>query len=175
VYKTNMSPDFGWENDHEEIVRVCQALVGNKPQDQGKRNFFYQTLNGYWDSTNKKFQFSTHPDGYLWDVEGNLITDLGGHAYISLRTALQFSESEWKERWRKEAIDFLLEQHNPETRRALDQMMNSQILHTILETNGPVKKTRAMIKRCLVPMTMENPEDGTGSSGTSNDRMDLSD
>jgi hypothetical protein len=49
----------------EEIVRVCHALVGKKPQDQGKRNFFYQTLNGYWDSTNKKFQFGTHLDGYL--------------------------------------------------------------------------------------------------------------
>src|SRR5450759_5466780 len=48
VYKTNVSPEFGWENDHEEIVRVCHALVGKKPHNQGKRNFFYQTLNGYW-------------------------------------------------------------------------------------------------------------------------------
>ena len=23
VYKRNVSPDFGWENDYEEIVRVC--------------------------------------------------------------------------------------------------------------------------------------------------------
>jgi hypothetical protein len=138
VYKTNVSPDFGWENDHEEIVRVCQALVGNKPQDQRKRNF-YQTLNGYWDSMNRKFQFGTHLDGYLWDVEGNLVTDLEGHASISLHTALQFSKFEWKERWRKEAIDFLLEQYSPETKRALDQMMNSQILCTILEADGQRK------------------------------------
>jgi hypothetical protein len=89
VYKTNVSPKFGWENDHEEIIRVCHALVGKKPQDQGKRNFFYQTLNGYWNSTNKKFQFGTQLDGYLWDIEGNPITDLHGHAPISLRTALQ--------------------------------------------------------------------------------------
>jgi hypothetical protein len=89
-----VSPEFGWENDHEKIVRVRHALVGKKPQDQGKRNFFYQTLNGYWDSTNKKFQFGTHPDRYLWDVEGNLITDLDGHAPISLCTTLQYSESE---------------------------------------------------------------------------------
>jgi hypothetical protein len=136
-----------------------------------EEELFYQILNGYWDSMNKKFQFGTHPDGYLWDVEGNLVTDLEGHASISLRTALQFSESEWKERWRKEAI----EQHSPETKRALDQMMNSQILRTILEADGPAKRTRAKIKRCLVPMTMENPEDGAGPSGTSNDLMDLSD
>jgi hypothetical protein len=33
VYKTTMNPEFGWENDYEEIVRVCHALVGKKPQD----------------------------------------------------------------------------------------------------------------------------------------------
>ena len=167
-----MSPEFGWENDNEEIVKVCHALVGKKPQDQGKRNF-YQILNGYWDSTNKKFQFSTHLDGYLWDVEGNLITDLDGHAPISLRTTLQYSESEWKEKWSKEAIDFLLEQHSLETKRAFDQMMNSQTLRTILETDGPTKQTRSKIKRYLVPSTVEDRQDGTGPSGTSNDPMDL--
>jgi hypothetical protein len=52
--------------------------------------------------------------------------------------------------------------------------MNSQILRTILEADGPAKRTRAKIKRCLVPMTTENPEDGAGPSGTSNDPMDLS-
>jgi hypothetical protein len=65
VYKTNVSFQFGWKNDHEEIVWICHALVGNKSQDQGKRNFFYQTLNGYWDPNNKKFQFGTHLDGNL--------------------------------------------------------------------------------------------------------------
>jgi hypothetical protein len=112
-------------------------------------------LNGYWNSTNKKFQFGTHPDGYLWDVEGNLVIDLQGHAPISVRTALQYSKSEWKEKWRKEAIDFLRKQHSPKTRRALDQMMNSQILRTILEVDGPAKRTRAKIKGCLVRNTME--------------------
>jgi hypothetical protein len=84
---------------------------------------------------------------------------------------LYYSESEWKEKWRKEAIDFLLEQPSPETRRALDQMMNSQILHTILEVDGPTKWTRAKIKRCLVPSTTKDRQDGTGPSGTSNDPM----
>ena len=28
VYKTNVSLEFGWENDHEEIVSICHALVG---------------------------------------------------------------------------------------------------------------------------------------------------
>jgi hypothetical protein len=88
LYKTNLSLQLRWEKDHEEIVWVCHALVGNKLQDQRKRNFFYQTLNGYWDSENEKFQFGTHPNGYHWDVEISLITNLKGHAPISLRTTL---------------------------------------------------------------------------------------
>jgi hypothetical protein len=133
------------------------------------------STNDYWNSTNKKFQFGTHLDGYLWDIEGNLITDLHGYVPISLRTALHYSESEWKEKWRKEAIDFLLEQHSPETRRALDQMMNFQTLRIILEADGPAKRTRAKIKRCLVPSAIGDQQDGAGPSGTSNDPMDLTD
>jgi hypothetical protein len=47
VYKKNVSLEFGWEKDHEEIIQVRHVLVGRKPQDQRKRNFFYQTLNIY--------------------------------------------------------------------------------------------------------------------------------
>jgi hypothetical protein len=54
-------------------------------------------------------------------------------------------------------------------------MMNSQILHTILEADGPAKRTRAKIKRCLVPSATEDRQDGVGPSGTSNDPMDLTD
>jgi hypothetical protein len=54
-------------------------------------------------------------------------------------------------------------------------MMNSQTLRTILETNGPTKQTRAKIKRCLVPSTTEDRQDGAGPIGTSNDPMDLAD
>jgi hypothetical protein len=50
IYKKNVCPQFEWENDHKEIIWVCYALVGNKLQDQGKKNFFYQTLNGYLDN-----------------------------------------------------------------------------------------------------------------------------
>jgi hypothetical protein len=81
----------------------------------------------------------------------------------------------WKEKWKKETTDFLLEQHSPETRRTLDQMMNFQTLHTILEADGHTKRTRAKIKRCLVPSTTEDRQDGAGPSGTSTDPMDLTD
>ena len=65
IYKSNARPQFGWENDHKEIVWIYHALVGNKLQDQGKKNLFYQTLNGYWDLAYEKFQFGTHLDLYL--------------------------------------------------------------------------------------------------------------
>jgi len=52
-------------------------------------------------------------------------------------------------------------------------MMSSQTLRTILETDGPAKRTRAKIKRCLVPSTVDDQRDGAGPSGTSNDPMDL--
>jgi hypothetical protein len=54
-------------------------LVGNKLQDQGKKKFFYQTLNSYWNFGNKKFKFGIHSNRYFWDVEGNLVTDLWDH------------------------------------------------------------------------------------------------
>ena len=52
-------------------------------------------------------------------------------------------------------------------------MMNSQTLRTILETHGPAKQIQAKIKRCLVPSTAEDRQDGAGPSSTSNDPMDL--
>jgi hypothetical protein len=51
--------------------------------------------------------------------------------------------------------------------------MNSRILRTILEATGPAKRTRAKIKRRLVPNTTKDRQDGDGPSGTSNDSMDL--
>jgi hypothetical protein len=54
-------------------------------------------------------------------------------------------------------------------------MMNSQTLRTILEADGLAKWTRAKIKRCLVPSTIEDRQDGAGPSSTSNDPMDLTD
>jgi hypothetical protein len=122
-------------------------------------------LNGYWDSINKIFQFGTHPDGYLWDVEGNLV--------ISLCTTLQYSKSKWKEKWRKEAIDFLLKQHCLETERVLDQMINSQMLYSILDVDGYAKRTQAKIKRHLVLNTTVDQQDGAGPNGTLSDSMDL--
>jgi hypothetical protein len=52
-------------------------------------------------------------------------------------------------------------------------MMNSQILHIILETDGVAKQTRAKIKRGLVPSFEEDGQDGARPSDTSNEFTDL--
>ena len=50
-------------------------------------------------------------------------------------------------------------------------MMNSQTLCTILEVDGPIERTQAKIKRCVVPSTTKDRQDGAGPSSTSNDPM----
>jgi hypothetical protein len=45
--KSNLSSQCNWENDHEEIVRICQKLVDAGSHNQGKSNFFYQCFNSY--------------------------------------------------------------------------------------------------------------------------------
>jgi hypothetical protein len=65
--------------------------------------------------------------------------------------------AEWKEQWRKDAIDFLLDEHSPQTKRALEQMRSSQMLRAVIDADGPARRTRA--KRKLLRI------DGVGSRG----------
>ena len=160
TFKNDISASLGWENDHKEIVRVCKKLIGSAPSDQGKRNFFYQTLDGYWDANNNRFQFGTHPQGLIWDKDGKLITNNEGHATMSAREAVQMDLSEWKELWKNEAVDFLLEEHSPQTLRTLAALRSSQILRSLSETDGPFKRTRSTTRR---PILLD---DGAGPSGT---------
>jgi hypothetical protein len=160
TFKSNVSAMLGWENDHEEIVRVCKKIIGSQANDQGKRNFFYQTLDGYWDAKNNQFQFGQHPQGLIWNKDGRLITDQQGHAPMSAREAVQMSLSEWKELWKKKAVDFLLEEHSPQTLRTLEALRNSQILRSLSEVDGPFRRTRMRARRSILL------DDGAGPSGT---------
>lgn len=143
VFKNDIGASFGWEHNHEEIVNVANHIVGSAPKDQGKRNFFYQVMNGFWDAKNERFQFGHHPDGLMWDRQGNLIEDDPRHLDINSRNAVQMDSSEWKEVFRSEAVDYLLEKHSPSTLRALEEMRNSQILRALTEVDGPYRRTRA--------------------------------
>ncbi len=160
VFKNDISAMFGWEHNHEEIVRVCEKIIGSAPTDQGKRNFFYQTLDGYWDSQNNRFQFGQHPQGLIWNKEGRLITDHRGNADMDSRIAVQMDLSEWKEQWKKDAVDYLLDEHSPGTLRILEELRNSQMLRNLTIVDGPFQRTRTRARRSILL------DDGAGPSGT---------
>ncbi|CAA9382372.1 hypothetical protein AVDCRST_MAG94-4960 [uncultured Leptolyngbya sp.] len=95
-------PTFGWEHDHSEIVKVCHKVIGSAPSDEGKQHFFYQTMDGYWDSKEKKFQSGKHPRGFIWNKSGGLVTNMRGQASMTALQAVQMDFLEWKEAWRSE-------------------------------------------------------------------------
>ena len=51
--------------------------------------------------------------------------------------------------FQREAVDFLLEQHSPATMRVLQQMQTSQYMRDAFEIDGPVRRTRAAVRRAL--------------------------
>jgi hypothetical protein len=118
--KSNISSQFRWENDHKEIVRVYKRLVDVGSHDQGKRNFFYQCFNGYWDERNKRFQFGQHPDGWVWNKKGKHIHHGVGIMSEDIRENLALSTFEWLERFKGEVVDYLLKRHFLETLKILE-------------------------------------------------------
>lgn len=177
VYKSSLSSQFGWENDHVEIANVGRSLCpGNDDSSNGRRNFFFQCFGGFWDQHANRFQFGAHPDGYMWNEIGERITDDFGHATLDVRNALQLSSSEWMERFRGEAVDFLVEQHSQETTQILRRMKDSQFLRAILEADGPARRTRSRTRKRLVIGESDDEEEqetGAGPSGTANEPMDV--
>lgn len=164
VFKNDISLSFGWEHDHTEIVRVCHKIIGSAPQDEGKRNFFYQTMDGYWNSDKKIFQFGKHPKGFMWNRNGELVTDKRGHASMTALEAVQMDLSEWKETWRSEAVDFLLDEHSPSTLRCLEELRNSQMLRNLSEVDGPFRRTRTRARRSLMLSDEAGPSGTTGGN-----------
>ena len=72
--KSTFSFAIGWENNHEEIVRVANSIIkGNSRMAIGVRNFFYQCFKGYWDAENQRFQFGTHPRGFIYNEAGHVV------------------------------------------------------------------------------------------------------
>ena len=89
-----------------------------------------------------------------------MITDHRGHADMDSRSAVQMDLSEWKEQWKNEAVDYLLDEHSPMTLRTLEELRNSQILRNLGEADGPYRRTRTRARRNILL------DDGAGPSGT---------
>jgi len=119
----------------------------------------------------------------MWGVDGNRITNenmgLATHTDGDLNPTelMQLSESEWKEIFRKDGIDFLLEQHSPGTRKALDELMQSQILRALLEEDGPARRTRSTSRRLRLGSDEDLPggthDNEAGPSGTAHSPMNI--
>lgn len=190
LYKAGVSRTFGWHTDPESIKKVCHGLVPRKGENwEGKREFFYQCFNGHWDDEKKCFVEGRHPSGQRWKKDGTLLSAEEGYSQLEIERAQANSESEWNELFTSDGIDFLLEQHSPETLQVLRQMESSQFVQGLLEVDGPALRTRSKSKR---PMPIQigrstraalqiigddsedehiphvtNLNDGAGPSGTS--------
>jgi hypothetical protein len=90
-------------------------LVGFGTHNEGKRNFFYQCFNGYWNEWNRRFQFGPHPNGWMWNEKGERTIDGVGNILEDIRLNLTLSTSEWLQRFKGDVEDYLLEKHSPET------------------------------------------------------------
>jgi hypothetical protein len=125
-------------------------LVSLGNHNEGKRNFFYQCFGGYWDEKNKRFQLGQYLDGWLWNEIGERIHHGVGIMPDNIRHNLTLSTSEWLERFKGEAVDYLLERHSPETLRTLEQLKDSEFFKKILEVDGLARRTRLQLRRRLV-------------------------
>jgi hypothetical protein len=97
-----------------------------------------------------------------------------------IRYNLTLSTSEWLERFKGEAVDYLLERHSPETLRTLQRLKDSEFLKTILEVDGPARRTRLQLRRRLVlgngednppNMPVGRNDNEAGPSGTTNETV----
>jgi hypothetical protein len=103
-------------------------LIGSGTHNEGQRNFFYQCFNGHWDERNGRFQFGPHLDGWMWNEKGKRIIDGVGNILEDICLNLTLCTSEWIQRFKGEAVDYLLEKHSPETLRTLERLKNSEFL-----------------------------------------------
>jgi hypothetical protein len=98
----------------------------------------------------------------------------------NIRHNLMLSTSEWLERFKGEAMDYLLERHSSETLRTLKWLKDSKFLKTILEIDGPARRTRLQLRRRLVlgdgednppNMPVGRNDNEASPSGTTNDTV----
>jgi hypothetical protein len=98
----------------------------------------------------------------------------------NIRHNLTLSTSKWLERFKGEAVDYLLERHSLETLRTLERLKDSEFLKIILEVDGPAQQTRLQLRRHLVlgngednplDMLIGRNDNKAGPSGTTNDTV----
>jgi hypothetical protein len=185
LQRPQLSDEWGWENNPMEVVKVCENLIPIKDKySLGKRNFFYQCFNGHWNEESHEFRFGPHPKNWLWNVGGVRVTDDDGVRIVeqgeykapTTRESVQFSESEWREIFKGDAIDFLLDEHSPGTRQALREMQGSQFMRDLMDEDGPTRRTRSRARRLYNPhedVVLGTNDNEAGPSNTANSPMNI--
>jgi hypothetical protein len=116
--------------------------------------------------------------GWMWNGKGECIIDGVGNIPEDIRLNLTLSTSEWLQRFKGDAMDYLLKKQSPETLRTLERLKNSEFLHAILEVDGPARRTWLQCRKRLVPedddddlfqVAQGRNDNEAGPSGTSND------
>ncbi len=93
-----------------------------------------------------------------------MITDDHGRADMDSRSAVQMDLSEWKEQWKIDAVDYLLDEHSPMTLRTLEELRNSQMLRNLSEVDGPLWRTQTRARRSLMLSDEAGPSGTTGGN-----------
>jgi hypothetical protein len=113
----------------------------------------------------------------MWNEKGECIIDGVGNIPEDIRLNLTLSTSEWLQRFKGDAVDYLLEKHSPETLRTLERLKNSEFLQAILKVDGLARRTRLQCRQCLVPEDNNDQvprgcnDNEASPSGTSSDIM----
>ena len=89
-----------------------------------------------------------------------MITDGRGQVDIDSQNEVQIDLLEWKEIWKMEAVNYLLNLHSPTRLQTLEELRNSQMLRTLIVVDGPYRRTRTRARRNILS------NDEGGPSGT---------
>ena len=155
------SSQLNWETDPTEIVQVASKLIGNGPHNVGRRAFFFQCLGGFFDKESQTFKWGRHPKSHRWNSEGFRVSNQTADASLEDLSDMAFLDSTYGPYYVSQTVDYLLEQHSPQTMRTLQALRNSNILESILNADGPASRTRA--KRKLVVGESSNHAHGASS------------
>jgi hypothetical protein len=74
----------------------------------------------------------------MWNEKGKRIYHGVGIIPEDIRDNLTLSTSEWLKHFTREAMDYLLEKHSPETLKTLEQLKDSEFLKTILKVDTTI-------------------------------------
>ena len=115
----------------------------------------------FFDEGSQTFKWGPHPQAHRWNSDGERVANKDDSTSVADLTSMAFEDSIYEPFYQSQMIDFLLEEHSPQTARTLQALKDSNVLASILNANGPACRTRA--KRKLRVDDNSTYEEGEGS------------